>query len=194
MRCSYCYNPEIVFGKAKHGYDEVKPFLLSRIGLLDAVVMSGGECLMYPDIIDFIQDIKSLGYLVKIDTNGSKPDTLKHLLDNNLIDYVSLDFKATLKKTSFITKADFYAEFLICCTHLINSKIPFEVRTTYHSDLLTTADISEMVQVLEDIGYKGNYFIQPFKNEVETIKTMNFSYINIDFEQFTTENIEVVVR
>jgi pyruvate formate lyase activating enzyme len=194
MRCSYCYNPEIVFGKARLSIEEIKSFLLKRIGLLDAVVMSGGECLMYPDLTNIIHEIKTLGFLVKIDTNGSSPNMLKNLLDHQLIDFVSLDFKALQEKTKLITKVDFYDEFISSCTTLLSSGIQFEVRTTYHSDLLNQVDLSEMITVLDNLGYKGKFFIQAFKNGVETLEKMNISYVNFNVNQFSSSNIEVLAR
>ena len=87
MRCLYCYNPEIVLGKGAITFFETISFLKTRQGLLDAVVFSGGECLMHKKIVQQIQEIKAMGFLVKIDTNGSKPAVLKQLIDENLIDY-----------------------------------------------------------------------------------------------------------
>ena len=68
MRCLYCYNPEIVLGKGTTTFSEAISFLKSRQGLLDAVVFSGGECLIHKNILDQIKTIKELGFLIKIDT------------------------------------------------------------------------------------------------------------------------------
>ena len=95
MRCLYCYNPEIVLGKGTATFSEAISFLKSRQGLLDAVVFSGGECLIHKNILDQIKTVKELGFLIKIDTNGSNPNVLKQLIKSNLIDYVALDFKGT---------------------------------------------------------------------------------------------------
>ena len=87
MRCLYCYNPEIVLGKGTIAFTNVIAFLKTRIGLLDAVVFSGGECLIHKTILEHIKIVKEMGFLVKIDTNGSCPKILKQLVDDNLIDY-----------------------------------------------------------------------------------------------------------
>jgi pyruvate formate lyase activating enzyme len=94
MRCVYCYNVDIVRGKGRMSYDEVYGFLDTRRGLLDAVVLSGGECLMHRSIESFIIELKKRNLLVKIDTNGSYPLVLSKLINEQLIDYVALDFKA----------------------------------------------------------------------------------------------------
>ncbi len=194
MRCSYCYNPEIVLGKGRYTFNDVRKFLLSRQGLLDAVVISGGECLLSDGIKDILAEIKSLGFLIKIDTNGSRSDVLKHLIENQLVDYVALDFKATQSKIFWITKADFYSECLKSLKILLSFDIAFEVRTTYHSDLLNADDIREMVTILDLNGFRGNYYIQPFRNGVETIGILGRSKINFSLVELTTEQLKIVLR
>lgn len=194
MRCTYCYNPEIVTGKGEYSFADVKKFLLSRQHLLDAVVMSGGECLLSEGIIDIITEIKSMGYLVKVDTNGSRPKILKQLINNQLIDYVALDFKATKAKTFQITKADFYAEFVSCLDILLKSDIQFEVRTTVHSALLDQNDIDEMVLTLTELGYRGKYYIQHYRNESETIGNPGPSFINFNVKNCINQDIQIILR
>ncbi len=169
MKCDYCYNPEIVFGKGSFYFSEIISFLKSRSNLLDAVVFSGGECLIHKDIIPFIKLVKSLGYLIKVDTNGSQPKVLEKLIEENLIDYVALDFKGPKEKFFAITKSDFYTQFLSCFQLLQASSIPFEIRTTYHSSLLNPEDIVAMQDVLLELGYDKNYYIQNFRNYQNTI-------------------------
>lgn len=169
MKCDYCYNPEIVFGKGQLSFSEIFSFLKTRRNLLDAVVFSGGECLIHKDIIPFIKLVKSLGFLIKIDTNGSQPKVLEKLIEENLIDYVALDFKGPKEKFFAITKADFYAQFISCFQLLQSSLIPFEIRTTYHSSLLNLEDIAAMQNVLLELGYNKNYYIQNFRNYQNTI-------------------------
>ena len=169
MKCDYCYNPEIVFGKGLFYFSEIFSFLKTRRNLLDAVVFSGGECLIHKDIIPFIKLVKSLGFLIKVDTNGSQPKVLEKLKEEQLIDYVALDFKGPKEKFFAITKSDFYTQFLSCLELLQASSIPFEVRTTYHSSLLNPEDITAMQDVLLELGYDKNYYIQNFRNYQNTI-------------------------
>jgi pyruvate formate lyase activating enzyme len=169
MKCDYCYNPEIVFGKGSFYFSEIISFLKSRRNLLDAVVFSGGECLIHKDIIPFIKLVKSLGFLIKVDTNGSQPKVLEKLIEEKLIDYVALDFKGPKEKFYAITKSNFYTQFLSCLELLQASSIPFEVRTTYHSSLLNSEDIAAMQNVLLVLGYDKDYYIQNFRNYQNTI-------------------------
>lgn len=169
MKCDYCYNPEIVFGKGLFYFSEIFSFLKTRRNLLDAVVFSGGECLIHKDIILIIKLVKSLGFLIKVDTNGSQPKVLEKLIKEKLIDYVALDFKGTKEKFFAITKSDFYSQFISCFELLQKSTIPFEIRTTYHSSLLNPEDIASMQNVLVELGYDKTYFIQNFRNYQNTI-------------------------
>ena len=173
MRCSYCYNPDIVNGKGKLSYEDVLDFLRKRVNLLDGVVLSGGECTLHKSIVEFIRQIKSLGMLVKIDTNGSNPSVLQFLLGNALIDFVSIDFKAPADKFESITQSNFYTQFKESLAVLNSGNIPFEVRTTVHADLLSPSDIEIMSEELNLSNYKGKYYLQEFVNDVVTIGNLD---------------------
>lgn len=194
MRCLYCYNPEIVQGKGTLSFEEIIPFLHSRKNLLDAVVLSGGECVMHKNFIPFVTEIKKLGFLVKIDTNGSSPDVMQKLLFLHLVNYVALDFKAPKSKFKAVTKSDLYAPFEKTLDLILKAKIPFEVRTTYHSDLLTEEDLVAMVHFLETKNYVGNYYIQYFRNNVNTLDKLERSNNNIDYKKLSTPTIKVILR
>lgn len=193
MKCSYCYNPEIVFGKGSYSIPEILSFLEKRRGLLDAVVFSGGECLLYKESLELMVLIKAMGFLIKVDTNGSKPARLREAITLGLIDYVALDFKATRAKFKSITESRFYEQFLECLSILQLSKTPFEVRTTVHTDLLNENDIVQMTQLLEDNDYNGNYFLKPFRNNSITLKPLNNSK-NFDYTHLSTHNIRLCMR
>ena len=119
-----------------------------------------------------ISEIKKLGFLIKIDTNGSKPDVLKQLIAENLIDYVALDFKAVPNKFHQITQSDLFPEFEQSLDILLQSDIQFEVRTTYHSELISEEEMNQMVGYLDSKKYTGNYYIQSYRNNVTTLATL----------------------
>lgn len=194
MRCLYCYNPEIVLGKGTISFEEAKQFLLKRVGLLDAVVFSGGECLIHKDIIAHISEIKKIGFKIKIDTNGSKPKILRELIQQRLVDYVALDYKALPKKFEGITKSKLFKPFEDSFKMLLNSTIDFEIRTTYHSDLISVDEIQEMIAYLTDNHYTGNYYIQQFKNDVKTLGNLPNSYTNLKEKLENTSSIPVIFR
>ncbi|WP_348798453.1 anaerobic ribonucleoside-triphosphate reductase activating protein [Flavobacterium adhaerens] len=194
MRCLYCYNPEIVFGKGKISFAKATEFLKKRKQLLDAVVFSGGECLLHKKNISFIEEIKKMGFLVKIDTNGSQPQILKELLDQKQIDYVALDFKAMPIHFEKITQSKLFIPFEKSLHLLIQSQLPFEVRTTVHSDLLKKEDICMMIDYLEKKGYSGNYYIQHFVNGSSTIEPLGYSVQELENESLSTPKIKVIFR
>ena len=194
MRCLYCYNPEIVLGKGAITFSETISFLKKRKGLLDAVVFSGGECLIHKNIVEQIKEVKALGFLVKIDTNGSNSKVVKQLIHDNLIDYVALDFKALKPNYNAITKSNLFDEFENSFELLLASTIPFELRTTYHSELISDVELNEMIHFLEYKEYKGNYYIQYFKNNVETLGNLSSS-LKINSSRIENlPNIKVVFR
>ncbi|GGA81450.1 anaerobic ribonucleoside-triphosphate reductase activating protein [Flavobacterium palustre] len=194
MRCLYCYNPEIVLGKGSISFEKTLAFLHSRKNLLDAVVFSGGECLLHKNIIELIIEVKKMGFLVKIDTNGSKPNILKTLIEKQLIDYVALDFKTLPEHFEKITQSLLFSPFEKSLHLLLESPLPFEVRTTVHSELLTEKDIQQMIVYLEKKNYTGNYYIQHFVNDVKTLEKLGHSFRKLDSQQLSTPKINVHFR
>lgn len=164
FRCAYCHNPELIHGtKSKISREQVFSFLRKRAGLLDAVVISGGECTLTPGLPEFVQQIKTMGFKVKIDTNGSKPEQLHRLLEEQCVDYIALDYKAPLYKLAEISGCDIVNEFELSLDLLCHSNVTLEIRTTVHSDLLNENDISLIQQDLQQRGFKGNYYVQNFR-------------------------------
>ncbi len=168
MRCSYCHNPQIVKGKGNRDLLEVLKFLEKRRGLLDGVVLSGGEASSYPDLPEFIKTIKDMGYAVKLDTNGLRPDRLSKFLNNGWLDYVALDYKAPPSKFKKVTGVEKFIEFEKTLKMLCDQDIvPFEVRTTVHTTLMNEADISSIINDLDAKNYSGTYYIQNFISDNE---------------------------
>lgn len=194
MRCLYCYNPEIVLGKGKLTFQHALDFLHTRKNLLDAVVFSGGECLLHKNCLEFIATVKKMGFLVKIDTNGSKPKVLQALLQQKTIDYVALDFKSLPNTFEKITQSNLFDTFEQSLELLLSHSVPFEVRTTIHSDLISKEDLTAMIHYLEQKGYQGQYYIQYFVNEAPTLEKMGYSHRELDSESLSTANIKIVIR
>lgn len=194
MKCQYCYNPAIVFGEGKHSFEEVYQFLKTRVGLLDAVVLSGGEAGRCKELVRFIREIRKIGMKIKLDTNGSNPALIQRLLDFKLVDYIALDFKALRHNYFTITKSKLFDRFERSLDILIKSKIHFEVRTTIHDQLFNRSDIQEMVNYLENKGYNGNYFLQNFRNETETIEKLEYSTNSLLKLQYQAENTRIQIR
>src|SRR5699024_2854969 len=115
------------------------------------------------------------GFDVKIDTNGSRPKVLEALIARQLVDYIALDFKALERRYKSITKSGLFAEFAESLMLLNRSDTPFEVRTTVHSELLSNDELRDMVDFLKQAGYRGNYYLQYFVNDVPTLAPVGFS-------------------
>ena len=194
FRCPYCHNASLVVGLNKVepvDYDEFFAFLNKRKNILDGVCITGGEPLLQPDIEDFIRKIKQLGYSVKLDTNGSFPDKLKHLVDENLIDYVAMDIKNSPEKyslTAGVSELNF-SKINNSVEFLLSNAVDYEFRTTVVKELHSKEDF---VLIGEWIKGAKRYFIQSFidsgdilggtfsaygKSELEEIEDLMQSFV-----------------
>ena len=169
MRCPYCYNKEIVFGEGKYTNKEILDFLQTRVGRLDGVVLSGGECTLNPHITSICEEIKELGFKIKIDTNGLNPDVLKELIEFELVDFIALDYKAPAEKFEEITKSSAVEKFYKTLDMLIEKDFPFEVRTTVHPNLIDEKDINSIMKDLVKRKYNKTYYIQNYLHVEDTI-------------------------
>ena len=193
MRCDFCYNKDIVFAKdGEYSYSDVLEFLKTRVNLLDAVVLSGGEATSH-ELVEFCKQIKELGFLIKLDTNGTNNNSVKELLHLKLLDYVALDYKAPENKFMQITHSNKYDEFSKTLNLLIQSNIEFEVRTTLHSDLLNVDDINNIISDLYERGYKSKYYIQKFLDTGDNIGNLANPSANFDKLKLSKE-IEIAWR
>ncbi|MEK6659438.1 MAG: anaerobic ribonucleoside-triphosphate reductase activating protein [Campylobacterota bacterium] len=193
MRCDYCYNKDIVFAKdGKYSYNDILNFLKTRINLLEAVVLSGGEATSH-ELTLFCQKIKELGFKIKLDTNGTNFKQIKELLDLNLLDYVALDYKAPQSKFTQITHSNKWSEFSKTLDLLINSNIDFEVRTTLHADLLNESDINKIITDLINRGYKKPYYIQEFRDTGSNIGDIQAPKNKFD-KSLLLNDIEIAYR
>lgn len=168
MRCGYCHNPQIVKGKGRGSAEEVLAFLKKRQGLLDGVVLSGGEASAYPGLPHFIKQVRSLGYDVKLDTNGLRPDIIEDFLNQGFLDYIALDYKAPPEKFKKVTGVDKYEAFNKTLDLLCKQKtVPLEVRTTVHTALMDEEDVNHIIHDLDERGYSGTYYVQNFRSDNE---------------------------
>ncbi len=198
MRCAYCHNPQIVKGKGTREIDDVLAFLEKRKGLLDGVVLSGGEASIYPDLPDFVRTVKDMGYAVKLDTNGTRPDLIQNFLSHGLLDYVALDYKAPPEKFKRVTGINKFKDFEKTLTLLCEqNKTPFEVRTTVHTDLMNEEDISKIIQDLDQKNYSGNFYVQNFchNNQRPTLGFLGKQKRILDKEKlYQPQNFELIFR
>lgn len=171
FRCPFCHNASLVTHIDKETYvevDEVLAYLKKRQGLLDGVVITGGEPLLQEGIEEFIAEIKSLGYSVKLDTNGSFPEKLISIVEKGLVDYVAMDIKNSKEKYGMtIGLKDFdIAPMEKSVDFLLQGKVDYEFRTTVVKDFHTIDDIQDIV-----VWLKGahKYFLQNFVDSGDLI-------------------------
>ena len=167
FRCPWCYSSELVLpekikNQPKFSQKELFSFLKERQGLLEGIVICGGEPTFNKDLPDFIKKIKKLGFLVKLDTNGSNPKMLKKLIDDNLIDYAAMDIKLPKEKYPKILKANI-GNIKKSVELLKNSKLDFEFRTTVVPTVHLKEDFSEIAKWIG--GPEVKYYLQNFRPE-----------------------------
>lgn len=162
FRCPYCHNPELV-DPAQYGpimrAEDVYYFLEKRRGKLEAVSVTGGEPTLQEDLNIFLSEIKAMGYLVKVDTNGSNPGMLEGLIRRRLVDYVAMDVKGPLPKYAKIAGASVETENIRRSIKLIaSSSIQHEFRTTVARSQLDKEDLIATAKLIS----KGLYILQPY--------------------------------
>ncbi|WP_418180663.1 anaerobic ribonucleoside-triphosphate reductase activating protein [Aliarcobacter lanthieri] len=162
LRCSYCYNDNIVFAKqGLYTHNDILEFLNKRKSLLTAVVLSGGEATIH-NLLYFCEKIKKLGFKIKLDTNGINFKAIEELISKNLLDFIAIDFKAPKDKFKLVTKKDDYEKMLKTIKYLLKIDFPFELRTTVNRDILDENDINGIINTIYCLGYNNTYYIQNF--------------------------------
>lgn len=200
LRCPFCHNASLVV--KRQGDDgeitqkEFFEFLDGRKGLLDGVTVTGGEPLLQPDVEDFIKNIKSRGFLVKLDTNGTNPEKLLSLIDKKLVDYVAMDIKNSYDKYPLTVGVDGFDVEKIkrSVKILLQNKVDYEFRTTVMQELF---DESDFVKIADQIKGAKKYFIQAFADSGDVLcgtftqpeKSLLDSYANIVSK--TVEKVEI---
>lgn len=152
FRCPFCHNGDSVLNSHNEiSFDEILSYLNSRKGLLDAVVVTGGEPTLMPDLEEKIRKLKDLGFKIKLDTNGTKPEILKHLIDRKLIDYVAMDIKNSPAKYSQTAGCKYVDLNTIkeSIEILKSSGINYEFRTTLVKEFHEFSDIKGIGELIK---------------------------------------------
>ena len=180
FNCEYCYNRDLVESKAPEiDQDEIFSYLEERKNMLDGVVISGGEPTIWDDLIPFIKKIREYGFKVKLDTNGYRPEVLKEIIDNKLVDYIAMDIKAIFNEYFKVIKKDIDTDKLLESIELIKkSNIDHEFRTTIIKGIHTIEDLEKMIDLVDG----DPYYLQNFRME-DTVKAKKM-------EGFTEEELK----
>ena len=182
FRCHFCYNPLLVWprkgtdgkNKKEKGFSTLSLknlflFLKERFGRLEGVVITGGEPTLHPDLPSFIKKIKDIGYLVKLDTNGTNPEMLARLIKDKLIDYIAMDLKAPLVKYADVVGVAASCDNLQKSVKIImSSGLPYEFRTTVVPGLLVKEDFANMGELIKGAN---KWYLQKFKSDTGLVDT-----------------------
>lgn len=196
MRCGYCHNPELVLPERfadEIPVDEILLFLESRRGKLEGVTISGGEPTMHQDLPEFIIQIKALGFLVKLDTNGTNPEMLEQLYAHNLLDFVAMDVKASLSKYQDVVARpidiDAIRQSIDC---IKRSGVEYEFRTTVVKSQLSPQDIDEIGKLVEGAPrfalqkFRPGRTLNPQFHLETTYSDDEFEELRLHMEQYVT--------
>lgn len=165
FRCGFCHNPELVHGDQRITANEwaeeaIFDFLRERQGFLEALVVTGGEPTLHQDLPDFLQKVRDLGYLIKLDTNGTNSQMIINLRHRGLVDFFAMDIKNSYSKYAGTVARDIENEEIRRSIELIKSgPEEYEFRTTIVEGLHTPDDVIEMAQMIA--GAK-KYVLQKF--------------------------------
>ena len=179
FKCPFCYNSSLIDSNDNNflSTNDFFDFLDKRKKVLDGVAITGGEPLLNPSIKEFIKKIKEKGFLVKLDTNGSNPNLLKELIEENLVDYVAMDIKNTFEKYQITTGVNVDIENIKKSIHLlINSSIDYEFRTTVVKEF---HNIEDFKLIGEQIKGAKNYFLQSYQ-EKDSVLSKNLHPLSTD--------------
>ena len=173
FRCPFCHNSPLVLSHKELGTipeSEVLEYLKKRKNILEGVCISGGEPTLCPDLPNFIEKIKNLGYKVKLDTNGTNPEMVKSLFASGLVDYFAMDIKNDRESYSSIVGIDNYNTKKVEQTveFFLSEKVDYEFRTTLVKEFHTKSNI---LGIANWIKGANKYFLQKFKDSESCIKS-----------------------
>lgn len=164
FKCPYCHNPELIpFNPIQHNYiseSEILEFLFRRKNILDGICITGGEPVLQNGLTEFCSEVKKMGFLIKLDTNGSKPDVIAYIAEKRLVDYFAMDIKTSYGKYEFVTgvKTD-SLKIKESAAVIMESGIDYEFRTTLIQHLIETKDV---LKIGEQIYGAKHYVLQRF--------------------------------
>ncbi len=197
FRCGYCHNPELVLPEKFNpslDQNEILEFFKTRVGKLDAISITGGEPTLHADLPQFMKQIKDLGFLVKLDTNGTNPEMLKEIIDSKLVDYIAMDIKAPLEKYEEVIVAKIDLESIKKSIKIImDSGIEYEFRTTIVKSQLSVEDLINIGKLIKGANI---YYLQKFvaskANDEEFLKKKTYS--DKEFEKIKKDILKYVKK
>jgi len=188
LRCPFCHNSSLVLAPGANPLmpeQEIFAFLERRKGLLDGVCISGGEPLIQKGIETFMFKIKEMGFLIKLDTNGTSPERLIKLVDQGMIDYVAMDIKNSLEHYGMTAGIENFDSTTVekSVEYLLKGKVPYEFRTTVVSEYHTKEDF---ISIGKWIKGAKQYYLQGFEDSDDVINHELHACSKLKMEEFQT--------
>lgn len=186
FRCPFCHNSDLITCPSftdTISEEEIFTFLKKRKNVLTGICITGGEPTLQPDLAEFMEKVHFLGYKIKLDTNGYRPEIIANLLEKNLLDYIAMDIKAgysNYSKVCGISNLNI-RKIEDSISIIENSGIPYEFRTTVVKELHNQTDFQEISDMLSP---KSPYFIQSFKDSGNILLSGLSSYNNEELNKF----------
>ncbi|MFW6376316.1 MAG: anaerobic ribonucleoside-triphosphate reductase activating protein [Thermoplasmatota archaeon] len=167
LRCPYCYNHNLVNGSENIREEQVISVLKNRKDVLEGLSVSGGEPTIQDDLPDFLRNVKEMDFLVKLDTNGTRPKVLSYLIDDHLVDYIAMDVKAPRDMYDEVAGKKVDISSISRSLELIKSSgIPHEFRTTVVPGLL---DEDAIEDISGWVGGESRHILQQFKRKMSIL-------------------------
>lgn len=185
FRCPFCQNADLVLNPNSQpliSEEEVLNHLSKRKGITKGVCITGGEPTLQKDLPDFIKKIKELGLLVKLDSNGYRPEIIEALIEDNLLDYIAMDIKSSITGYSRVAGVDVDTEKIRKSISLImNSGVPCEFRTTVVRELHNTETMKDIATLIMGAD---RYYLQRYEDSERVIMPGFTSYSKEELEEF----------
>ncbi len=169
FNCFYCHNRAII-----EDIDyivpnkEIEDLLEKRVGLIDAVVVTGGEPTLHYDLIPFLKKVKRMGYLTKLDSNGSSPEIIRKCIEEDVVDYYAIDYKAPKKRYAEIARSEANPEDVITSIQLlIDHQKDFEVRTT----VIPQLHLEDLIEMSQELPLIPRYVLNPYRTPQEYLES-----------------------
>ena len=186
--CYYCHNRHLLGAQEKYFKEEIYDFLKKRKGLIEGVVITGGEPSLNDDLPDFIRGIKDLGYAVKLDTNGSDPTMIKELAGEKLLDFIAIDYKAPFEKYDVIgASSDVEANKRLLTetmSFVMDSGLDYEIRTT----MIPEIKEMDLVQMSGYFPFFKSYVLQKYR------PVPGDPHEGREFELYKKEDLEILAK
>lgn len=185
FRCPYCHNAELVLNPSSQPVipeEEILAHLKKRHGITQGVCITGGEPTLQKDLKDFIKKLKGLDLKVKLDSNGYKPEVLKDLVQEGLLDYIAMDVKAPLDEYDIIAGVKLDSSKLKeSIDFLIEGHVPYEFRTTVVKDFHTKESFEKMAELIRGAE---RYFLQGYVDSDKVIAPGLSAYTYEEMQEF----------